>query len=73
VEAGLVHFAESPEGWLLICLRSLLKESRNKSTPAAPLKRGTYGKDKNMRKVNTKSKLVALAAMTIMLAMSICS
>ncbi len=28
VEAGLVHFAESPEGWLLICLSSLLDENR---------------------------------------------
>ena len=33
VEAGLVHFADSPEGWLLICLSSLLDESRNKPTP----------------------------------------
>jgi len=33
VEADLVHFADSPEGWLLICLSSLLDESRNKPTP----------------------------------------
>src|SRR5258705_10670677 len=32
VEAGLVHFAESPEGWLLICLGALLDVSQNKST-----------------------------------------
>ena len=36
VEAGLVHFAESPEGWLLICLGSLLNESRIESTPLRP-------------------------------------
>jgi len=36
VEAGLVHFAESPEGWLLICLNSLLDESRIESTPLRP-------------------------------------
>jgi len=36
VEAGLVHFAESSEGWLLICLGSLLDESQNKSTPLRP-------------------------------------
>jgi len=36
VEAGLVHFAESPEGWLLICLGSLLVESQNKINPARP-------------------------------------
>lgn len=36
VEAGLVHFAESPEGWLLICISSLLDE--NRFNPAAPLR-----------------------------------
>ena len=36
VEAGLVHFAESPEGWLLVCLSSLLDESRIESTPLRP-------------------------------------
>ena len=36
VEAGLVHFAESSEGWLLICLDSLLDESRIESTPLHP-------------------------------------
>jgi hypothetical protein len=36
VEAGLVHFVESPEGWLLICLSSLLDESRIESTPLRP-------------------------------------
>jgi hypothetical protein len=36
VEAGLVHFAESPEGWLLICLGSLLDERRIESTPLRP-------------------------------------
>jgi hypothetical protein len=36
VESGLVHFAESPEGWLLICLGSLLDESRIESTPLRP-------------------------------------
>ena len=36
VEAGRVHFAESPEGWLLICLSSLLDESRNESTLLDP-------------------------------------
>ena len=36
VEAGLVHFAESPEGWLLICLSSLLDEGRIESTPLCP-------------------------------------
>src|SRR6266540_4656720 len=36
VEAGLVHFAESPEGWLLICLNSLLDEIRIESTPVRP-------------------------------------
>ena len=39
VEAGFVHFAESPEGWLLICLSSLLDE--NRINPAAPLGRST--------------------------------
>jgi hypothetical protein len=33
VEAGFVHFGESPEGWLLICVVSLLDESRIESTP----------------------------------------
>jgi hypothetical protein len=28
VEAGFVHFAESPEGWLLICLSSLLESNQ---------------------------------------------
>ena len=36
VEAGLVHFAESPEGWLLICLGSLLDETRIESSPLHP-------------------------------------
>ena len=36
VEAGFVYFAESPEGWLLICLSSLLDESRIESTPLRP-------------------------------------
>jgi len=36
VEAGLVHFAESPEGWLLICLNSLLDENRIESTSLRP-------------------------------------
>ena len=36
VEAGLVHFAESPEGWLLVCLGSLLDETRIESTPLHP-------------------------------------
>jgi hypothetical protein len=36
VEAGLVHFAESPEGSLLICVSSLLDESRIESTSLRP-------------------------------------
>lgn len=35
-EAGFVHFGESPEGWLLICLSSFLDESRIESTPLRP-------------------------------------
>jgi hypothetical protein len=39
MDAGLVHFIESPEEPLLICLSSLLDESR--INPAAPLGRST--------------------------------
>lgn len=28
VEAGLVHFAETPEGLLFVCLRSLTRQTR---------------------------------------------
>jgi len=36
MDAGLVHFTESPEGWLPSVFGSLLDESRNKSTPLRP-------------------------------------
>ena len=34
VEAGLVHFAETPEGLLFVCLRSLRQEARPPAAPA---------------------------------------
>ena len=34
VEAGLVHFRETPEGFLLVCLRSLLEAARPPRAPA---------------------------------------
>jgi hypothetical protein len=36
VESGRLHFNESAEGWLLICLGSLLDENRIESTSLRP-------------------------------------
>jgi hypothetical protein len=36
VDAGFVHLAESPEGWPLIYLSSLLNENQFESTPLHP-------------------------------------